>query len=363
MISLARMLHRTRRRTLGCIVLIGFGATTTFALEPRLVLVSGQATMIIRMELSGGEFILRQSTYSDSKSSKLEDAMLAKLDRDRDEVLSAGELAAAESLLDRYDYDEDECLAPLELASDLLTSHRSTPPSQNVVALLIRSKDDSESIATLRQELARRGQPDVDAFQRSDATIRFDGDDDQKRVVVQMDGDFKARMKPFIESGKLHSSGATSFLLVKRDLTVDWFTELNDVALNSGAVNIDLRPGRSGLFEWLDADGNSKLSRTELRSAADLGSHCDVLNRDRSFDNSVAVRIGDSKRRHASVSLLPNAAEKPHGAHDASDWFLATDQNRDGVLSINEFLAGDRRFESLDSNHDGLLTRVEAEAK
>jgi hypothetical protein len=66
-------------------------------------------------------------------------------------------------------------------------------------------------------------------------------------------------------------------------------------------------------------------------------------------------------------NLLPSRAPGVPAAGAVGEsgpaWFRKMDRNRDGDLSRREFLGSRAHFESLDTNHDGLIDATEADAR
>ncbi len=327
---------------------------TTDAEEPYFFVVSEKTTLSIQFKIpESSEPKFRSTTHTDSKSAKLEAALVKLLDSNQDGVLNVSELSEAESLLERFDYDEDECLAPLELVNDLLTTRSPMTASPKIASVLVRSKDDAQGIESLRRVLERLGQPVMISLDSVDAVIESASADREGVDVHSSDGSSVQIMK----FNRL--SGTSRYLLIKNDLTVDLSVEQPLIE----SLNIDVRPARSGVFERLDIDGDSKLSRVELRAGAKSDVDQTVLTSTRPFESSVAIWFGKGRRRPVSIALLPVNSGAGCRHLETLEWFGATDHNLDGVISMNEFLAGDEKFRDLDANNDGLLTREEAERK
>src|SRR5262249_46300347 len=63
------------------------------------------------------------------------------------------------------------------------------------------------------------------------------------------------------------------------------------------------------------------------------------------------------------IPALSKPVFAPSGAHRIGPaWFRALDRNRDGIVSVREFLGPPEAFRQLDGDNDGLITAKEATA-
>jgi hypothetical protein len=98
----------------------------------------------------------------------------------------------------------------------------------------------------------------------------------------------------------------------------------------------DFDDDRGDRFEYLDANQNNQIERSEWHASAQA---FNWLDRD---NNGVISR-----------------AEMGVEAADGYDAFSSLDRNRDQRLSADEWLWSDRSFDQRDTNNDGVLTRAE----
>ncbi len=124
--------------------------------------------------------------------------------------------------------------------------------------------------------------------------------------------------------------------------------------LELGRALITIRDHGRGLFEWIDSDHDGHLSARELRAAGDrlreAGCLVDVELEPSRLPRTV---IGCISRGHQSQDL---AAREPAGP----GWFQAMDRNRDGDVSLGEWVGETAQFRAIDRDQDGLLSPEEA---
>ena len=332
-----------------------------------LVIVSESDVLSMRIQSPrdpSGRIAFDQQRFGDSKSFKLEAALRSHLDRDHNGNVTTAELATAESLLATLDVDEDESLAPLELASDLaVATETGTRLKNHVELVLINTAEDVENLKSI---LTRLGKTDSAPLEQPDFQLTISNGDRPSLTLVKTAGS---------DSILSRSEHSARYRLLKGLVDLDLWSDMTSVAqsgrpiapqpvteaLAAPTLAVQVRPGRRGWFEWLDSNGDGKLSRIELRHATkELGRETDldqrVANR-----NSYVVRIGKpGTLPRTFIPLLPPFGNTKAPSDDSLGWFKAMDSNGDGDVSRDEFLGGDPLFERIDSDGDGLMTATEA---
>jgi len=99
----------------------------------------------------------------------------------------------------------------------------------------------------------------------------------------------------------------------------------------------DFDDDRGDRFDFLDTDGNNRVTRAEWHGS------------DQAFTWMDGDRNGWLSRREVEGEM----------ADDRADSFARLDSNRDGRIAINEWSYSRASFERLDTNNDGILTRRE----
>jgi Ca2+-binding EF-hand superfamily protein len=113
------------------------------------------------------------------------------------------------------------------------------------------------------------------------------------------------------------------------------------------------------LFQTLDESNDGRLSLREIGLAAQR-----IMTFDKNKDGQIrpeetpatlVVVFGQGTARFptASRSATPAKGIGP-------EWFVRTDRNGDGDLTLNEFLGSMKQFDELDTNNDGFIDRTEA---
>lgn len=123
--------------------------------------------------------------------------------------------------------------------------------------------------------------------------------------------------------------------------------------LSRGWVLITVLDHGRGLFEAIDSDHDGALSARELRSSGKrLEKAGAMVDGVLSLDRLPRTLIGCVSRGHPRTSLAARPPSRP-------DWFQGMDRNRDGDLSVREWVGDPSLFHDLDVNHDQLLSHHE----
>src|SRR5262249_23534599 len=137
----------------------------------------------------------------------------------------------------------------------------------------------------------------------------------------------------------------------------------------SSVAGLQIDVSGQGLFEALDADGDGRLSRRELRGAVRLLDAWDSDGDGFLAPDELAPGFRCTWYLGPAGANSPAALDSPPGmpllALDFSEegllWFRKMDANRDGELSRREFLGTAADFRKLDSDGDGVISLEEAE--
>lgn len=332
--------------------------------------------------------------------------LFAALDADSDGFVTAAELSASEGLFAHYDADGDGTLNQPELA-----------PTEPLQPTPVRSGDNfppgrfpfhweeptvAKPDAVIEVRLIGRafGRPKVTVVEKPDdlavtaetrkasfdmAGIALDLDasparitsEDVKRFYLlqlrQRDADKNGYLSeeeflglglPGLDYG---SADANSDKMLFPDELAARLDAL--IARESSRVRIQATFERQPLFTKLDADGDDRLSRRELRNARNALASADV-------DGDGKIRLTEFGGRYRLSFGVPNLLDGANPrmvadfeamtrgpsprASDGPPWFAAMDRNADGDLDRREFLGAAELFAKLDADADGLLSPEEA---
>jgi Ca2+-binding EF-hand superfamily protein len=119
------------------------------------------------------------------------------------------------------------------------------------------------------------------------------------------------------------------------------------------------------VFAALDLNNDGRLSRRELRSAADFLAKLDgdgdkaVSRAEIPGQWTISLRRGGAGPANAPGMMMPTYSVT---ARSGPPWFQRTDSNGDGDVSPREFLGTPEQFDTLDTTGDGFIESAEAEA-
>jgi len=136
------------------------------------------------------------------------------------------------------------------------------------------------------------------------------------------------------------------------DLNHDGFLDRKDLPPELEGDGEALDPRFDARFKAMDRDGDGKLSAAELPRPELLG-RLDT-NRD-GFVSRAEARAGLRRAGRGREGGGEAGRGRPRGLSHAA--LRRFDLNRDGKVEREEFPGSDERFDALDANHDGVLTR------
>lgn len=287
----------------------------------------------------------------------LEKATFARLDSNRDDRLSAGELAGWSKLPPDLDL-----IAPLEKGSrtDILLLPEADGKPNRLAALLPPGRDGAMRVPLSGNQLevvrasldAKLNKQILKQFERMAGK---DGMLDERRIyqppftfvallrLADRDGDNRLSQKELVN----YLNVQEKFLFRTTYLTV----------VDRG----------SSLFEFVDGDHDGRLSPRELRTAWkrlspwDRGNSGQIERQQVPRQFQLILSYG-----HSRASLLepqPGFAQLPlfRDRSRGPLWFRKMDRNNDGDVSQSEFLGTSEQFRRIDSDSDGLIDVTEAE--
>ena len=302
------------------------------------------------------------------------------LDVDRDNVISATELAAAVKSVESCDLDRNEVVDATEIAkvaSDPRLLAQVKEPSPSLVlrldspaalsGLMTRlggcytGESSKEALATIDPD--RNGQLSVEEQQQlltrpADLVLRVTlhpqkADESRLSVVSATES-----LQPVLDKATV-SDGTIVLTLGTLTLELSAVQGPASDQVSIGAVN----DGYAMLPE-LDANGDGRLTIRERRTF-----HERLKSFDRSGDGTIAfdeltatyrLCIGLGPHVHQKLSTLRQTHRAQTPAAPAPEWFFEMDKNKDSDLSRTEFPGTDEQFQQLDSDADQLISSTEA---
>jgi Ca2+-binding EF-hand superfamily protein len=141
---------------------------------------------------------------------------------------------------------------------------------------------------------------------------------------------------------------------------------------SQSCLTLSVKDDGKGVFEMLDLDGDGRISVREVRQAAKLldkldadGDGClvkaEVPKRYQGSFDLGAASGGSGGRAVVVLRDGMEAPSTPPAKTKGPVWFRKMDRNRDGDVSLREWLGTEAEFKAADADGDGLIGVAEAE--
>jgi Ca2+-binding EF-hand superfamily protein len=330
--------------------------------------------------------------------------LFSALDEDGDGFVTAGEFASAERILARYDADGDGTLnqpelapteplqpTPLRSGSDFPPGRfpfrwqaSSGEPDVTVEIKLIGRAFGRPKIAvtesaggspTASSDLSVTAESRKASFDVAGIGIDLDAtparitSEDVKRFYLLQLRQRDADKNGYLNEGEFLGLGLPSLDYKTADVNSDGMlfpeelrAKLDElIARETSHVRLQASFERQPLFTKLDADGDMRLSRRELRVADGVLSSVDLDGDGRvglaEFGGRYRLAFsvptlldGANPRMVAQVEAMPRGPSRR--SMEGPKWFSAMDRNGDGDIALREFLGSVEVFETLDADED-----------
>ncbi len=299
--------------------------------------------------------------------------LLARYDRNRDGELAGrapAEILAAEGGLAALDADGNGSLTRAELRGFLDLAPDADLPFVLGGASPGRKRGDAAPRFRLRRKLdggfrLHVGSSEVD-FRRNN---RDPAKDDNRPRLRDYDGDSNG----FLDADEfMNVPDRPDFAIVDMDgdkkISDTEFERFFQQRARAGAMQLVLEATDQGsdLFRTLDRNFDRVLTPRELHTAADLLATEDrdgdgyLGGAEMSYNLTLELSRGGSRAaENALVGLRGSPVPQVKADRKGPAWFLKMDRNRDGDVSLLEFLGPRETFAKLDADADGLLSADE----
>jgi Ca2+-binding EF-hand superfamily protein len=294
-------------------------------------------------DFEGGPFEVRVQT-GPAGNERLNAALFALLDTDKDGRLSRQEIARAAEVLAKLDADDDERLTPAEIAPELAPRDPLVEGSSPVQTLPVSVPSPISNDPRRLREFAGRA-PDLEVRIRLGAAKPRAGAVEVLRPAGKSDGSLRkgdSELSLSLPGTRIELRCDRSWLSPRSldKLRRDYLREFHSADLDGdGFINraeAQRRPFIRDLFDALDRNRDGRISEREL------------------LDHVDQVLLLQAKAMARQVTLL--VSHRGQGIWDLLD------RNRDGVLGLREIRAAPAVLASLDRNGDGFVDREEVPA-
>ena len=317
---------------------------------------------------------------ADAPAEKLAGALLERYDRNKNGVLSRDEIALEKAVFALLDSNPDgqlsaaelggwsrlppdlDLIAPLEKGTrtDILLLPGADGKPNRLAALLPPDRDGALRVplAGNRLEVMRA---DLDSKLNKQILKQFEGALGKNGVLDEK----QIYQPPFTFVALLRLADRNGDNRLSHKELVDYLEVQEKFLFRTTYLTVVDRG--ASLFEFVDADHDSRLSPRELRtvwkrlSPWDRGNSGSIERQQVPRQFQLILSYGQSLAGlidpQPGYVKLPLFRERSRGPL----WFRKMDRNNDGDLSQSEFLGTSTQFQLIDSDKDGLIDAGEAE--
>lgn len=321
--------------------------------------------------ISGGPVSLGADgrVYGPARSGNV--ALLPLLDLDRNQILSAEEIAAAGESLKRRDTDDNDLLYPQEIeaianraVNGIQANPRSRPQANRAYALALNAKTSAVYVHYLLKEHYANTDGDLTAESLRQASPVFESLDADNNGKVEQAEVLRLRKVPAhleldVELGKETvgvklKSASAGFETHKADggiVSLGWpGSRLKANATSTPDARDYYSQIGSSYLKQFDANANGYLETTEL--AGNYKMLFDMWD----LDEDGKVYGKEIIESYSQLALAQSTQVRASITYDGNALFPAVDENGDQRLSLREMRSASERLKPFDKNEDGQIT-------